>query len=313
MGKLIKTGNQGNALDRVLEQDLLQLFLLKFDRPHTRRAYKNDIVQFFGTDEVETSQVREITFVDVNKHIQELENLGRKPRTIKRRVAALRGFFEWLIALQVIPVNPAHRQVVRPVRGVADKDRVVTFLTRDQAETLLEVAGEHPLSGIRDKAMLTVMLNCVLRRSEVAAMDYDHIARLGDFWILNLPYTKGGSDQYVKLPDHVYTEIMMVKEHYEHRDGPIWRSVSHVNRDGRLSANAVYEVVRKNAIKAGLSKAIGAHALRHTGCTIALESGATLQQVQAHARHKNIETTMVYVHQRDRLRNSAADSIDLGK
>jgi integrase len=64
------------------------------------------------------------------------------------------------------------------------------------------------------------------------------------------------------------------------------------------------------ADQAGLPE-IGAHTLRHTGCTLAIESGASIQQVQTHARHKNIETTMVYVHQRDRLGNSAADFINI--
>ena len=70
-------------------------------------------------------------------------------------------------------------------------------------------------------------------------------------------------------------------------------------------------IVNLLAVASGVSGVVGAHTLRHTGCTLAIEGGASVQQVQTHARHKNIETTMIYVHQRDRLANSAADFIDL--
>jgi integrase len=70
-------------------------------------------------------------------------------------------------------------------------------------------------------------------------------------------------------------------------------------------------IVNRAAAACGIHGQIGAHTLRHTGCTLAIEGGASIQQVQSHARHKSIETTMMYVHQRDRLANNAADFIDL--
>ncbi|TDI70023.1 MAG: integrase [Bacteroidetes bacterium] len=131
---------------------------------------------------------------------------------------------------------------------------------------------------------------------------------MGHYWVLDLPKTKGGADQYVKMPAHLVEEIEHHLSHYDISSGPVWRSVSNRNRHGRLSMESVYQIVKRTAITAGLPE-IGAHTLRHTGCTLAIEAGASLQQVQTHARHKNIETTMVYIHQRDRLRDSAADFI----
>ncbi len=91
--------------------------------------------------------------------------------------------------------------------------------------------------------------------------------------------------------------------------GPLFRSLSRRAFGHRLTPNGIYRIVRGLAHRAELQKAIGAHTLRHTGCTLAIEGGATLQQVQSHARHKDLSTTMRYVHQRDRLRDSAADHI----
>jgi len=294
--------------------NLLPAYLHRFDRPHTRRAYRADLVQFFGTEFIALDLVRAATFLHVNEHIAQLEASGAKATTIKRRLAALRGFFGWLEALELIARNPAHRQLVRRVRSVRRRDQTIVFLTAEQSDELVESARESGPAATRDRALLLTLLHCVLRRSEAAAMDFEHIRPLGKHWVLELPDTKGGSDQSVKIPEHVVSEIENVRAEYGYLDGPIWRSMSRNASGGRrLSASAIYEIVKRLSQRAALPLDIGAHTLRHTGCTLAIEGGASLQQVRDHARHKNVETTMVYVHQRDRLRDCAADFIRVGK
>ncbi|MGB0649339.1 MAG: tyrosine-type recombinase/integrase [Rhodothermales bacterium] len=280
---------------------------MKFDRPATRRAYRSDLADFFGSNDITLDMALAVSFVQVNQYIAGLEASGAKASTIRRRVAALRGFFDWLEALGAIEKNPAHRQLIRKIKSVRNKDRVLVVLTAEQANQLMHAAKE---SSMRNHAMMATMLHCVLRRSEVASMDVDHIRLIGKYWILDLPSTKGGADQYVKVPEHVVELIEEHKEHYGIGTGPLWRSHSRRNPGGRLTPTSIYRIVRETALKAGLPE-IGAHTLRHTGCTLAIDNGASLQQVQTHARHKQIETTMVYVHQRDRLRDSAADFIKI--
>lgn len=143
-------------------------------------------------------------------------------------------------------------------------------------------------------------------------MDYSHIRPVGAHWVLDLPSTKGGADQFVKLPDIARQAILDVGAYYGYNKGPVWRSLSPNSRGRRLSTSSIYSIVNRTAKAAGIQPTVGAHTLRHTGCTLAIEAGATVQQVQTHARHKNLETTMIYVHQRDKLADSAADYIDLG-
>ncbi len=291
--------------------DLLQTYLHRFERDRTRRGYENDLVSFFGTHDITLELARGVSFLDVNKHLSDLEADGYKPSTIKRRIAALRGFFEWLSALELIERNPTERQLLRRVRGASGRDRKVVVLSGDQARRLVDVVDDFGESAVRDRALLMTLLYCVLRRSEAAAMDVDHVRPLGRYWIIDLPDTKGGADQYVKIPEHVVAEIQRMREHYGITDGPLWRSLSNNSYMKRLSDRSIYSIVERAAAAAGLHEDIGAHTLRHTGCTLAIERGASVHQVQSHARHKKIETTMVYVHQRDRLRDSAADYIDL--
>lgn len=292
--------------------NLLPAFLQRYDRPQTRRAYENDLLQFFDADWIGIQAVRSITYHDVNAHIARLESDGYRPSTIKRRVAAIRQFFDWLVALEAIERNPANRQLLRRVRSVHHRDRPITFLTAGQASRLVEQTDEAGEAAPRNRALILTLLHCVLRRSEAAGMDAEHVRPLGRYWVLDLPNTKGGTDQYVKIPDHVVAEIDAMKDYYGIRKGALWRSLSNNSRGRRLSAVSIYNIVHDTARAAGLDQQIGAHTLRHTGCTLAIEAGASLQQVQSHARHKHLETTMVYVHQRDRLRDSAADFIHLG-
>ncbi len=288
--------------------NLIPAFLQRYDREQTRRAYASDLAIFFGTDSVDIELARRATFLHVNEYISQLEDRGHKPSTIKRKVAAIRGFFSWLEALDLIDRNPARRELLRRIRRVNRMDSAVHFLSSAQASALIAAAGDGGKASVRDATLIKTMLHCVLRRSEAASMNADHIRPMGRYWILDLPSTKAGADQYVKIPAHVVDDIDIHKEHYGITAGPLWRSLSNNSRDKRLSTHAIYRIVKNAASRAGLAD-IGAHTLRHTGCTLAIEAGASLQQVQTHARHKSIETTMVYIHQRDRLKDSAADYI----
>lgn len=291
--------------------NLVALYLTRFDREHTRRAYGNDLYGFFEAQHVDLAMSQRTTFVEVNAYLSALERRGYKASTINRRVAAIRGYFDWLHALGVIDANPAHRQLIRKVRAARREDSAITVLTKSQSSAMLQAVLPNLPSSVRDRALITTLLHCVLRRSEAAAMDFEHIRQIGSHHILDLPETKGGAQQFVKMPSSVVQAMSEVREAYGYTEGPVWRSLSNNSLHKRLTPRSIYSIVHTTAERAGILSTVGAHTLRHTGCTLAIESGATPQQVQAHARHKNLETTMIYIHQRDRLRNSAADFIEI--
>ncbi|WP_095511001.1 tyrosine-type recombinase/integrase [Rubrivirga marina] len=294
------------------QSDLVPLYLLRYDRENTRRAYAKDLETFFGCETVTLEMAASVTFTDVNEALQTLESDGKSPATQRRFLASLRGFFGWLAALGFIDLNPADRHLVRRIPKTSDADQLVTVLTREQAARMLGAIDMTKPSGARNFALVTTLLHCVLRRSEASDMDVEDIGMAGEHTILRLKRAKGGANQTVKVPDHVAGVLRDFIRSSGYHSGPVWRSLSTNHSHGkRLSGSAIYKIVRSLGRQAGIQERVGAHTLRHTGCTLAIEGGASLQQVQAHARHKNIETTMRYVHQRDRLANSAADFIDL--
>ena len=292
------------------ESDLIPLFLLRYDRENTRRAYRRDLEAFFGSEVVTLEMATRVSFPDVNSALQQMEAGGKSPATLRRRLASLRAFFSWLTALGFIDLNPADRHLVRRIPKQNDGE-LMTVLTREQASQLLGAVDWTRKTAARDHALVSMLLNCVLRRSEAAAMNVEDFKRVGAHTVLKISRAKGGSNQTVKVPPRVFETVQSFMESEQYRSGPVWRSFSNRSLGKRLSGTSIYNIVRRLGERAGLPERIGAHTLRHTGCTLAIEGGASLQQVQTHARHKSIETTMRYVHQRDRLANSAADFIDL--
>ena len=303
------TGRLGRAFTP--QSDLVPLFLLRYDRENTRRAYASDLEAFFGCPTVTLEMATAVTFTDVNEALGRLDSDGKSPATQRRFLASLRGFFGWLAALGFIDLNPADRHLVRRIPSSADSSQLVTVLTREQATRLLSAVDLSKPSGPRNFALLTVLLNCVLRRSEAASMDVEDIGTAQGHAVLTLKRAKGGANQVVKIPARAAEVLSQFLSDQGYHSGPVWRSFSNRNYGSRISGSAIYKIVRNTSVQAGIHDRVGAHTLRHTGCTLAIENGASIQQVQSHARHKNIETTMRYVHQRNRLANSAADFIDL--
>jgi len=328
---LSAAGGQQADDGQLVEHDLLELFLLRYDRARTRRAYRQDLVDFFaffyelefGAERVTLEMARGISFVEVNQYLAHLEARDLKAATRRRKLSAIRSFFALLVSLKALETNPAAREVVRRIPKVSSDETPIIVLTKAQARHLVEAASQYletdtspPVTARRDEALLLVMIHGCLRRSEVAAVDAGHVRPVGAYWVLDLPHTKGGERQWVKLHARVVDAIERMKAHSAEQFGwtfepgsSLFRSLSRRNHGARLRSDGIYRIVRRLARRAGLEAEIGAHTLRHTGCTLAIEGGASLQQVQAHARHKDLSTTMRYVHQRDRLRDSAADHI----
>lgn len=282
--------------------NLIELYLSRYDSKSTREAYRSDLVDFFRTRTVSLERIEEVTFVDVNQYLDLLLE-EKSNSTVRRRISSIRGFYDWLIALDVVNHNPAAKEIVKKIKPTNANDRPVKFLTKSQATKLIGAA-----SNLRDKTLIKVLLYCVLRRGEAAAMDIEHIEQVGNGWILNIPKAKGGDGQYVKMPDHLVADIHKMCQHYGIKSGQVWRSHSNNNRGGRLSGTAIYNIVRKTSERIDLK--IGPHVLRHTGCTIAIYEGAEPLQVKRFARHKKLDTTMLYVHQKERMEESASDYLD---
>jgi site-specific recombinase XerD len=291
--------------------DTLSSYLAELSSNQTRRAYETDIQKFFEQKVVEKSDVEDIGPAAIQSYVRTMARDGQSVSTQRRRLAALRGFFDWLVRENVVLHNPARHPQVEPVR-VETESSSEKLLSKDETEKLIEVAGESRRTGIRDQALILTIVYGALRRSEVATLKAEHVRPLGGHWILDLDDCSIATG-YVRIPESVVEAIERVKTRHEITKGRLWRSVSNQNRGAPMTPDAIYKAVRRVSKQAGLDP-VSIDTLRQTGLHLALEGGANISQVQIHGRFSDTASA-ARIHDSGQpsgtLGDSAAEHIDL--
>lgn len=173
-------------------------------------------------------------------------------------------------------------------------------LQREDALTVLDSIDRSNPAGKRDYAMILLSITAGLRiiemqRANIGNMEVEH----GE----NVLYIQGkghdAADTYKKLTPEVHAAIMdyLGTRGNPGKDAPLFASTGHRNNGGRLTEPSISRIIKGRLRAAGYdTHRLTAHSLRHTSVTMLLESGATLQEAQHHARHASPETTGIYAH-----------------
>ena len=308
-----------NVGSEVVLTDPLEQFLSGQLSENTRRAYKTDLIKFFEfltLDKITIQDLRRITFQDIVEFRNHLAGEGYKRTSINRKLSSLKALFRMLVAAGQIDQNPADSTLVRGYKiedGLNGKAIATQALKKIQQAISEE---KNKLRQSRDMAIFQLLTFGGLRRSEVSKMRWIDIRVDGVFHVLNLPDTKSGVDQDIKLQ----AVVMHYLNEYRNNlgdcgyqtEGHIFISLARNRSNGKpLSDQSINLIVKKYALRAGLPLNISAHMFRHTCCTLAIEGGAKPQQVQAHLRHKDLKTTMRYYENREKLTDNASDYINL--
>lgn len=266
------------------------------DNPRTRRAYQSDLedfCSFVGLTGAE--EFRAVTRAHVLAWRAQLESRGLAGATIRRKLAALASLFDHLLENNAVAGgNPVHG-VKRP--RVETNEGKTPALGDDQAKLLLTAPDGWTLKGLRDRAILAVLLYHGLRREEAAQlMTGDLQERRG---IKHLQVKgKGGKTRYLPLHPVAAERIHAYLERDTQREPgnvPLFRSIRGRTTGAGVSANGIYTVVAQWAKAAGIHVAgLGVHGLRATAATNALEHDADIAKVQVWLGHANISTTRLY-------------------
>ena len=288
--------------------DVLSPFLAGQLTPQTRRAYHADLIAFFGSDVITLDDCRRITFADVITYRNQLSDSGLAHATVNRKLSSIRALYKVLVAAGALPTNPADAALVKgfkPQRTLRGK----TISTDDIQRILTAADAETGLRGLRDQAMLRTLLYTGLRRSEVVSMDWSLIHREAGHVVLELPVTKSGTPQSVKLSPVVVSALERYRTALDAAGvdcDAVWISLTR-NKGQRISVDTAYRTVLRYADL--LDIRMTPHSFRHTCATLAMEGGATPQQVQGHLRHASVTTTMQYYEDRQILDDNASDYI----
>jgi site-specific recombinase XerD len=290
--------------------DLVDQFLDTLSSSHTRRAYRADLRRFFSASGVDRDRVAAIDPDAVQAFVRAMKRRGRSLATQRRRLAALRGFFDWLIEDGRLDHNPGRSPIVTPLAPGTDVEERPTP-DKAEVERLLDTAKALPQTGLRDQALIATIVYGALRRREVAGLTVDDVRPLGRHWIVDVP---GDSENgYVRIPEAVVNMIDQMQETYRIATGRLWRSLSNQNRGEPLSPDGVYKAVRRVAERAGLDP-VSIDGLRRAGLQLAMDGGADLAQIQVHGRFSSAASAAQLTDASDvpgALNESAVDHIDL--
>lgn len=274
----------------------LEFFVATIRNPNTRQAYARAVWRFFDWCDGHGIELHQIEPLRLSLYIEELGGQVSPP-TVKQHLAAIRMLFDWLVTGQIVPHNPA-----APVRGpkhVVRKGKT-PVLTAAEARCLLDTIPAHSLAGLRDRALISVMVFSFARVSAVLSMNVeDYTPREGGRRMWFRLHEKGG--KYHELPAHHRAEELV--DAYLHgaqfeaaKRTPLFRSLDRQGRltDRRMHRTEALAMVKRRARRAGLSPGVCCHTFRATGITAYLDNGGTLENAQRIAAHESPRTTSLY-------------------
>jgi integrase/recombinase XerD len=252
----------------------------------TRDAYTLDLRQYTAWCTTHSLHLFEAKRVDVESFRCDMEAAGRARATIARRLCTIAGFYRYAEEEDLLAHSPA-AHVRRPR---LDYESHAAALDRNELGALLVAAG---LGTAREHALMSLLALNGLRISEALGADIAAMSSERGHRTLTV-LRKGG--KVVTIPLAPRTARSLDLAIGERLDGPIFRRA-----DGRrLDRHGASRIVRRVAKRAGITKPISPHTLRHAFITAALDAGVPLRDVQEAASHADPRTTMRY----DRARAS---------
>ena len=202
-------------------------------------------------------------------------------------------------------------QAIITVAGVSQKGRRLgRWLAWEEARTLLQAPNPHSIRGMRDRALLGVLVTCALRRGELSRMNCEHLVMRDGRWVFLDFLGKGNKTRSVAVPLWVKQEIDGWLDVAGIEKGPISRRVLANGRVGKdaLTERAVWQLVREYAAQIGIGE-LAPHDLRRTAAKLCRAKGGELEQIQFLLGHESILTTERYLGSEQNLKNAVNDAL----
>jgi len=289
-------------------------FTAQIRNKNTRLAYGRAVWRFCAWLEENYGGVdlRNMQTIHVSEFIEWMDTRGSKSidkayaaPTVKQHLAAIRMLCGFLVVRQVLPINPALD--VRGPKHVVTKGKT-PHLTAEDARALFNSIDAGTVIGLRDRALLGLMVYSFARIGAALSMDVEDYYQAGRRMMFRLN-EKGGKEH--TMPAH-HTAIEYMDAYLARlgeREGPLFRSINR-NRDGyterRLDRREALAMVKRRTRAAGLSSKDGKnnfsnHTFRATGITAYLKNGGLLEHAQTMAAHSSPTTTRLYDHNKDEV------------
>lgn len=220
---------------------------------------------------------------------------GQQASTLKRNtqnyhLIALRSFLKYMMKRDVSSLAPDRIELAKI------KERSLDLISTDELSRLMSAPDISTPKGLRDKAILELFFSTGLRLSELCSLDRDLDLSKDEFSIRG----KGEKVRVVFLSDSAKDAIRSYLKERKDLDEPLFtQHSSNKGKSNRLTPRSIERIVKFYAIKAGISKKVTPHVIRHSFATDLLSNGADIRSVQMMLGHANIATTQIYTHVTD--------------
>ncbi len=288
---------------------LKALVLDSVSSPITKRVYNLGLDEFFAWYELEPRPG--FTKATVSAWRVALEARGLGSVSINVRITAVRK-----LAVEAADnglLAPELAAGITRVKGAKSKGvRVGNWLSVQQAQKLLNAPDVATKKGLRDRAMLAVLLGCGLRRSEVAALTMKHIQQRDNRWCIVDLVGKHGRVRTIPVPTWVKVATDAWTAAAELTEGHVLRPVGRGDRvlGERMTEKVVWQLLQPYAKAAGVP-GIAPHDLRRSCAKMCRAAGGELEQIQLLLGHASVQTTERYLGTKQDLVHAPNDGIKL--
>lgn len=265
---------------------------LQYERTVTKQtlqAYLSDINRLM--EAIGNTDIEDVTLSDLRQHMRDMKEAGLANATIRRRIHSLNTFYGWLVLEGIVD-----EQISRKLHLPKRHRKQPVWLSDDEIKRFAETPSRLSIAW-------QLMAWFGLRRSEILKLDWKDI-RLQDK-VLIVRDTKSKKDRVMPIPKALLPDLL---EAWKNRDMPESGSVVGIGKSPFVRA------FKKHLKNCGLSgKGITPHTLRHSFASSLIRQGVPLTVVKELLGHKDVSTTMIYIHHSDELLQDAMDKHILGK
>jgi integrase len=285
-----------------------RLVLDAVSSPLTKVLYAKALDDFFAWRQASGSPP--FNRATLQAHRSWLEAQQYAPSSINQRLSALRKLAREAAANGWLDAETAAG--IDQIPGVKQQGtRTGNWLTRQQAGALLHAPDARTLKGVRDRAILAVLIGCALRRSELTDLSIGHIQQRDGRWVFVDLRGKHGRVRSVPVPSWVKQALDLWIEAADVVEGNLFRAINRhgvLNRS-TLSTQAIWDVVKKYGEPLGIR--VRPHDLRRTCAKLCRSAGGDLEQIQLLLGHASIQTTERYLGTRQNLADAPNDRLGL--
>src|SRR6202453_496125 len=279
----------------------IEFFTANIRNRNTRMAYALAVRQFFAWCEPRRLGLDAIRPRTVGAYIEQLGSEMAKP-SVKQHLAAIRQLFDFLVTGGFLPSNPAG--AVRGPKYVVKRGKT-PVLSADQARQLLDSIDVTELSGLRDRALIGVMVYSFARVSAAAALRVEDYFETGKRAWLRL-HEKGGKRHEVPCHHNLaaYLDAWIAAAGITaDKKGPLFRAIRKGNKltENPMARSDVLVMIKRRAAVAALPYSTCCHTFRATGITTYMQNGGTLEHAQQIAAHESPRTTKLYDRTQDEI------------